>query len=155
LHSSHLYSASGRTPMKMKLMTVLLALALACSAAALAQEATSGVGPLRNLASLREGVKRQRVSSYDRTGGNGGLLFNIEAGKRATLAEIQGAGTITHIWVTISSQERYHLRRIVLRGYWDGESDPSIEAPIGDFFGLGYGEPYYWASAPLAVSDRA
>src|SRR5262249_38980935 len=100
----------------MKLITVLLAFALACSAVALATEARWGVGPLRNLANLREGVKRLRVSSYDRTGGNRDFLFNIEAGKKATLAEIQGAGTITHIWVTISSQERYHLRRIVLRG---------------------------------------
>jgi len=124
---------------------------------AFAQDANStpGVGGLRNLANLREGVKRMRISSYDRTGGNRDYLQNIEAGKKAVLAEIQGTGTITHIWVTIASQERYHLRRIVLRAYWDGESEPSIEAPIGDFFGLGYGEPYYWASAPLAVADRA
>ena len=114
-----------------------------------------GVGFLRNLANLREGVKRLRVSSYDRTGGNFDFMANIEAGKKATLAEIQGPGTITHLWVTIASPERYHLRRIVLRSYWDGETEPSIEAPIGDFFGIGYGEPYYWASAPLAVSDRA
>ena len=139
----------------MKRITLLLLLSSASLAIARAQDTTSGVGPLRNLANLREGVKRLRISSYDRTGGNRDFLFNVEAGKKATLAEIQGAGTITHIWVTINSQERYHLRRIVLRAYWDGEADPSIEAPIGDFFGLGYGEPYYWASAPLAVSDRA
>jgi hypothetical protein len=139
----------------MKRVMLLLSLALLLAAVANSQDATPGVGPLRNLANLREGVKRSRISSYDRTGGNRDFLFNIDAGKKATLAEIQGPGTITHIWVTISSQERYHLRRIVLRAYWDGETEPSIEAPIGDFFGLGYGEPYYWASAPLAVSDRA
>jgi len=110
---------------------------------------------LRNLANLREGVKRQRISSYDRTGANRDYLPNIEAGKKVVLADIQGAGTVTHLWVTINSPERYHLRRIVLRAYWDGETEPSIEAPIGDFFGLGFGEPYYWSSAPLAVADRA
>ena len=115
----------------------------------------AGVGGLRNLANLREGVKRQRISSYDRTGRNADFLRNIEAGQKATLAEIQGPGTITHIWVTINAPDRYHLRRIVLRAWWDGEETPSIESPIGDFFGLGYGEPYYWASVPLAVSDRA
>ena len=139
----------------MNRVTLLLSLALLLPVVAHSQDATPEVGALRNLANLREGVKRLRVSSYDRTGGNRDFLLNIEAGKKATLAEIQGAGTITHIWVTISSPERYHLRRIVLRAYWDGETEPSIEAPIGDFFGLGYGEAYYWASAPLAVSDRA
>jgi hypothetical protein len=139
----------------MNRVTLLLSLTLLLPAVAHSQDATPGVGSLRNLANLREGVKRLRVSSYDRTGGNRDFLLNVEAGKKATLAEVQGPGTITHIWVTISSPERYHLRRIVLRAYWDGETEPSIEAPIGDFFGLGYGEPYYWASAPLAVSDRA
>ncbi len=121
---------------------------------ALAQDAP-GVGNLRNLANLREGVKRLRISSYDKTGGNRDFLAGIEPKTKATLAEINGPGTITHIWVTIASPERYHLRRIVLRAWWDGETNPSIEAPIGDFFGLGYGEPYYWSSLPLAVSDRA
>ena len=139
----------------MKRAMLLLSLGLSFPGVAHPQDATPGVGPLRNLVNLREGVKRLRISSYDQTGGNRDFLLNIDAGKKATLAEIQGPGTITHIWVTISSPERYHLRRIILRAYWDGETNPSIEAPIGDFFGLGYGEPYYWASAPLAVSDRA
>jgi hypothetical protein len=110
---------------------------------------------LRNLADLREGVKRGRISSADKTGGNNDRLENIKPGERAALAEIQGPGTVTHIWVTIASNERYHLRRIVLRAFWDGEESPSIECPIGDFFGLGFGEPYYWSSAPLACADRA
>jgi hypothetical protein len=116
---------------------------------------TPGTGGLRNIATLRDGVKRQRISSFDKTGGNRDYLAGIEPKAKATLAEIQGPGTVTHIWVTIASVERYHLRRIVLRAFWDGETEPSIEAPIGDFFGLGYGEPYYWSSMPLAVSDRA
>src|SRR5436190_7390514 len=116
---------------------------------------TPGTGGLRNIATLREGVKRQRISSFDKTGGNRDYLAGIEPKAKATLAEISGPGTITHIWVTIAAPERYHLRRIVLRAWWDGETEPSIEAPIGDFFGLGYGEPNYWSSAPLAVSDRA
>ena len=114
-----------------------------------------GGGSLRNLATLHDGVKRQRISSYDRSGGNNDRLENIAPGAKVTLAEVKGPGTITHLWVTISSPERYHLRRIVLRAFWDGEREPSIEAPIGDFFGLGFGEPNYWASAPLAVADRA
>src|SRR5436190_19878956 len=115
---------------------------------------TPGTGGLRNIATLREGVKRQRISSFDKTGGNRDYLAGIEPKAKATLAEIQGPGTVTHIWVTIASPERYHLRRIVLRAFWDGEAEPSIECPIGDFFGLGFGEANYWSSAPLAVADR-
>jgi hypothetical protein len=135
----------------MKTPIALLITLLATSVAASAQMA----GALRNLPTLHDGVKRHRISSYDRTGGNNDRIENIAPGKSVTLANIDGAGTITHLWFTIASNERYHLRRIVLRAYWDGETDPSIEAPIGDFFGLGFGEPYYWSSAPLAVADRA
>ena len=48
----------------------------------------------------------------------------------------------------------YHLKNIVLRMYWDGETTPSVETPIGDFFGLGLGEYYTYQSAPLAVAPE-
>src|SRR4051812_13510403 len=126
---------------------------LAQAAPALAQSAPQA-GTLRHLADLRDGVTRGRISSYDKSGGNNDRIESIAPGAKQTLAEIQGAGTVTHVWVTIASNERYHLRRIVLRAFWDGEDNPSIECPIGDFFGLGFGEPNYWSSAPLAVADR-
>ncbi len=63
---------------------------------------------------------------------------------------------ITHVWITIASDEHYHLKKLVLRMYWDGESTPSVEAPIGDFFGLGLGDYFLYQSIPLAVgSDKA
>ncbi|MGH7043400.1 MAG: glycoside hydrolase family 172 protein, partial [Acetobacteraceae bacterium] len=52
--------------------------------------------------------------------------------------------------------EPYALKRIVLRMYWDGETSPSVETPIGDFFGLGLGEYHTWQSEMLSVgNDRA
>ena len=45
-----------------------------------------------------------------------------------------------------------HLKNLVLRAWWDGESSPSVEAPIGDFFGLGLGEYFVYQSALLAVA---
>ena len=45
--------------------------------------------------------------------------------------DADGPGMIRHFWITLN--EKY-LRRIVLRMYWDGESSPSVETPIGDFF---------------------
>jgi hypothetical protein len=59
---------------------------------------------------------------------------------------------VTHIWFTINSPDRMHLKNLVLRAWWDGESTPSVEVPIGDFFGLGLGEYFVYQSALLAVA---
>ena len=76
------------------------------------------------------------VSSYDTTGGNNDRIA-IKDGKTATIADIKGPGVITRIWVTIDSRDPYFLRRILIKMYWDDEKNPSVEVPIGDFFGTG------------------
>jgi hypothetical protein len=102
------------------------------------------------MAKLRN-YKTRRSSSWDRTGGNNDAV-PVEAGKSATMLEVTGAGVVTHIWVTINSQDPMHLKNLVLRAWWDGETTPSVEVPIGDFFGLGLGEYYVYQSALLAVA---
>lgn len=92
-----------------------------------------------------------RISSYDRTGGNGDRL-QIEPHATAVLADIKGSGCIKHIWVTISCSDEMIRRNAVLRMYWDGEETPSVESPIGDFFGQGWGESYRLISLPLACA---
>jgi len=63
---------------------------------------------------------------------------------------------MTHIWITIASPDDNHLKQLVLRAYWDEEATPSVETPIGDFFGLGLGEYYLYQSIPLQVgADKA
>ena len=97
----------------------------------------------------------KRVSSYDRTGGNNDYR-PLAAGETLTLLDEAGPGEISHIWITIASHERFHLKKIVLRIYWDGENSPSVEAPVGDFFGLGLGEYFLYQSVPFAVGgDKA
>src|SRR5437868_1488547 len=100
------------------------------------QIATPNSGGLAGISHARSG-RRKRVSSYDKTGGNNDRI-RVNAGETATLAEIDGAGSVRHIWMTIADNEPNYLRRLVLRAYWDGESRPSIESPIGDFFGVGH-----------------
>lgn len=78
-----------------------------------------------------------QVSSYDTTGGNNDRI-NIHAGKTAEIANIDGPGLISRIWITIDSRDPHFLRRILLRMYWDGEEEPSVEVPVGDFFGSGF-----------------
>jgi hypothetical protein len=53
-----------------------------------------------------------------------------------TIAEIEGPGAIQHIWMTPTGNWRFS----VLRFYWDDEKEPSIEVPVGDFFGMGFNE---------------
>ena len=98
---------------------------------------------------------QKRISSYDRSGGNADSR-QIAPGETLILLDEPGPGTITHIWITIADDEQFHLKKLVLRMYWDGEETPSVEAPIGDFFGLGNGEYFRYESAVLAVaSDKA
>ena len=97
----------------------------------------------------------KRSSSYDLSGGNADAR-PVTAGGAITVMDEAGPGEISHIWFTIADNENYHIKRIVLRMYWDGESTPSVEAPIGDFFGLGTGEYFLYQSVPLAVgADKA
>ncbi len=112
----------------------------------------AGISPLRGLATLRK-AKTRRFSSYDRTGGNDDRL-HIEPGKTVVIAEHAGAGIVTHIWATLACESESFLRKIVLRAYWDGEDSPSIEAPIGDFFGMGHAQTGNYASLPMQASPE-
>ena len=94
-------------------------------------------GYLRGLTHPRGG-QRRRVSSWDRTGANTDHWW-LEPGQEATVADIAGAGLITHMWFTSNSDEPYWLRRALLRLWWDDEESPSVEVPFGDFFGCGHG----------------
>ena len=62
---------------------------------------------------------------------------DVQPGETFTLADIAGAGVITHIWITTHTD---HWRQLVLRAYWDGSSEPAVEVPYGDFFASGWGE---------------
>jgi hypothetical protein len=97
----------------------------------------------------------KRISSYDRSGGNDDYR-PLAPGEALTLLDESGPGEISHVWITIASDERSHLKKMVLRMYWDGEASPSVEAPVGDFFGLGMGEYFLYQSVPLSVGgDKA
>jgi hypothetical protein len=105
---------------------------------------------LVSMARLRD-YKSRRSSSWDRTGGNADFT-PVDPGASVTLLDTKGPGVITHIWFTINSNDQMHLKNLVLRAWWDGESSPSVEAPIGDFYGLMLGEYFTYQSALLAVA---
>jgi hypothetical protein len=70
---------------------------------------------------------------------------DIPAGATYTVAEINGSGAIQHIWMTPTG----NWRLSILRMYWDAETEPSVEVPVGDFFAMGWGK--YARISSLAV----
>lgn len=150
---------NGKIRGRRKLLGSLAAGASAAALLGMTAESTAAAAPdaetqapeeLFAPARLRS-YKSMRSSSWDRTGGNRDAV-PVEAGQTATLLDVQGAGVVTHIWFTIASPDAMHLKNLVLRAWWDGESSPSIEVPIGDFFGLGLGEYCVYQSALTAVA---
>ncbi len=113
-------------------------------------------GALQNLSTAKNG-RRRRQSSFDRTGGNADFVV-LDPQECFEAAAVEVSGAITHIWVTLASMEQpeepYLPRKVVLRMYWDGEDTPSVEAPIGDFFGLGHGVTKNFSSAALTMSPQ-
>lgn len=132
--------------MQLLRMIVVLLMGLGSGSPILAQWASS----VSSLAERRDYVLK-RISSYDRSGGNADYR-SIEPGATLTILDETGPGVISHLWFTLADEEMYHLKKIVLRMYWDGESTPSVETPLGDFFGLGLGDYYTFDSAPLSVA---
>ena len=107
---------------------------------------------LFSLAKIQSGVKNKRVSSADPTGNNRDHLDPFKPGEKRTIADIKGTGVINHIWVTIAPQPPMLSRNdIIIRMYWDGNEYPSVESPIGPFFGQGWDERYNYASLPLSA----
>ncbi len=72
-------------------------------------------------------------------------FVRIKSGQTFTLAEIDGPGAIQHIWMTPTGNWRFSIIRI----YWDDETEPSVECPVGDFFAMGWGQ--YAPLSSLAV----
>lgn len=118
---------------------------------------------LENLFVKRAG-KRMRVASCDPTGGNNDNVL-IPSGETYLFADLQGPGIVTHFFCTIGNPnkrrpecgigtEEFNVRKVVLNVYWDDETEPSIQAPLGDFFGMGHGITKSFSSAPLQITPE-
>ena len=99
---------------------------------------------------LVQPFRTRRSSSWDRTGGNRDRLC-VAPGETVTLMQAEGAGRITHIWMTSACREPDHLRKCVLKMTWDGEPEPSVVCPLGDFFGVGHATTAPLVSLPLVM----
>ena len=105
---------------------------------------------LRDLIHARN-CRRKRLSSWDRRGGNEDW-WNLAEGETKTIAEIAGPGLINHIWITINCADPHYLRKMLLCAYWDNETDPSVDSPVGDFFGIGHSKVHPFQSLPINMT---
>lgn len=162
--------------MKQKILVTIMCLCLISWANA--QESFNGIGSgMGNLFRLSD-AKTRSISPENFTGekGKGGMADskneerNVANARHAardlgqgwkvnpfiiinpeetfTLAEIEESGCIQHIWMTPTGNWRYSILRI----YWDDEKEPSVECPVGDFFGMGWGEYAHLNSLAVCVN---
>jgi hypothetical protein len=110
-----------------------------------------------------DGITCQESSYGRRKGGIPGILgefqkkcVDLKPGGLLTMADLEGPGLITRIWVTLPRMiNPGALRNLVLKIYWDGEKEPSVVAPLGDFFGTTFEKPMEYTSAYLAITSGA
>ncbi|MHA2008178.1 MAG: glycoside hydrolase family 172 protein [Promethearchaeota archaeon] len=112
-----------------------------------------GFNSLSNIAIIKQNIKRKRISSYDKTGSNADFVV-VDEHSKYELCNLNNGGIIKHIWMTLASQDTYYLRKIVLRMWWDREEEPSVECPIGDFFGVGHAKAVNFWSLPFSMAPR-
>ena len=96
-------------------------------------------------------------------GGNGDCDREVEPGETVVVADLEGPGVITHIWMTVyhfqslqpgwAPRGRANPQEILVRMYWDGREKPDVEAPLSDFFAAGFGRRTTVHSVPVVTED--
>ena len=100
---------------------------------------------------LRRRATAHRQSSWDRTGANNDWV-RIEAGETKELLRHDGPGCITHLYAAMALEDIRDHRNAILRCYWDGSDKPSVEVPLGDFYGLAHGRVREFTSLMVTVN---
>ncbi len=118
-------------------MLKTLMLLLALGAVSVAQTPAGAPDP-QDLTRLKDFVA-ERVSSNNPDDESNDDSWRPIAGETVVLADLTGPGVVTHIWFTVAANEYAWPRLLRLRVYYDGSSVPSVDCPVGDFFGVGHG----------------
>jgi D-arabinan exo alpha-(1,3)/(1,5)-arabinofuranosidase (non-reducing end) len=119
-------------------LTHVFSLILLFAAFAHAQTPEATTFGLFNLPRLKT-FSAYRTSSENRYVGSNDDSAHIMPGETFVMANLTGPGMVTHIWVTVADNEFGWPRLLRLRVYYDGNKTPSVDAPLGDFFGVGQG----------------
>ncbi len=131
-------------------MKELIIIAIVLSVA-LSLRASANETDLSNIFVIQDFVPKRESTTDPVFEGNDDFR-PIPVGESLVLADIDGPGKIVHIWCTIQPGESWYGKYLVLRMYWDGEKEPSVEVPINDFFCQGHGIDMNVDSMPFKVS---
>jgi D-arabinan exo alpha-(1,3)/(1,5)-arabinofuranosidase (non-reducing end) len=123
-----------------RLITLLCLAFPACSSEPRSLGAGAGAGIIDPLAftQLRD-FEAYRSSSTNPDSTSNDDSARPIPGETEVLADLEGPGIINHIWLTVAGNEYGWPRLLRLRVYYDGSEIPSVDAPVGDFFGVGHG----------------
>ena len=127
--------------MKFNLFFTVLFLSTACTVFAQSTPAPALPGGLDVMADLAQpkAFKALRESSAQKDLAKNGDSLSVEPGQTLVLGELEGPGAITHFWIFGFPMDPFLSNALVVRMYWDDAEQPSVEAPLGDFFGVGQG----------------
>jgi hypothetical protein len=156
-----------------KIGLILLVLAVAVQAGAQSEKgkASSGLGMGLSSLSRLSKAKTRSISPENFTGEKGQAAMSTDGPAKGAardlgqgwkvspyvtlkpketfvMADVQGQGAIQQIWCTPAGNWRF----AILRFYWDGETEPSVECPLGDFFACGWGHYAQISSLPVCVN---
>ena len=114
----------------------------------------------------------KQISTHHHAGPKNHMDFvSIGPNESYKFEEIEGPGIINCIWFTISPYWRgtigliwnlykfmkYSqmdtLKKVILKIYFDDEKKASVEAPLGDFFGVGFGKYIHYHSRYLGMTS--
>lgn len=95
----------------------------------------------------------RRASSSNEDLARNGDARGIKKGETLVLADLEGPGVVSSIWMTLGAHDPFEGRSLVFRVHYDGMEQPSVEVPLGDFFGLGYGSYADYKSAVVNVNS--
>ena len=110
--------------------------------------ATTSVASGGDLAQLTTAIP----GSYSRVASSELADLVVQPGESLDIARLEGPGVIDRIWLGLEGSDTF-WRDIVLQITWDGASAPSVEAPVGDFFGVGPGARQTISSVPMMVQS--
>src|SRR5258708_6576789 len=115
----------------------------------------AAVGSAQSLTDLPrlKNFSAERVSSNNAYAGSTDDRKRIFPGETFVMAELKGPGVVDHIWITVADNEFAWPRLVRLRVYYDGKKTPSVDVPLGDFFGVGHGYERDLDSMPVRVSS--
>jgi hypothetical protein len=110
---------------------------------------------VKSLAASAENKKAEEGGGGKARNGRKGspCIEPCKMGETYTLLDVNGPGVIRHIWITVPFDVVSNMRNLIIRMYWDHQETPSVEVPLGDFFGVSFGRQSHMVSECVTMQS--